>query len=35
MTYDTEKALQLESMKQQIQQTNVSNLLSNNGMALA
>lgn len=35
MTYDTEKALQIEWMKQQLQQTNVNNLLANNGMALA
>ncbi len=35
MTYDTEKFLQLEWMKQQLQQTNVKNLLANNGMALA
>lgn len=35
MTYDTEKALQLEWMKQQLQQTNVKNMLANNGAALA
>ncbi len=35
MTYNTEKVLQIEWMKQQLQQTNVNNLLANNGMALA
>jgi len=35
MTYDTEKVMQLQSMKQQLQQTSVQNLLQDNWAALA
>lgn len=35
MTYDTEKVMSLQKMKQDIQQTNVNNMLANNGMALS
>jgi len=34
MTYATEKALKLQQSMQNLQQTNVSNLLANNGLAL-
>jgi hypothetical protein len=35
MTYDTEKVMQLQTMRQTLQQTTVQNLLKDNGMALA
>ena len=35
MTYDTEKALKLDQLKQNLQQTNITNLMANNGAALA
>lgn len=35
MAYDTEKVMSLQKMKQDIQQTNVNNMLANNGMALS
>jgi hypothetical protein len=34
-TYDVEKVMSLQKMKQDIQQTNVNNMLANNGMALS